>query len=279
MAHLVLPHTQADPSQNQKSHFLPALLHGESGREGVEPRPDLGRRIEFLPRVLRAFANPPGQFHRGRQLGGLGGAEPVDAAEVMRIPGRERGQGAGLGEQGRRDDRRRRALGPRADQQLKEFGVEQGARPEADEAFARTVFRRLHPPMTVSSARGLNAGYASAKPTSRSSGCRAGLLVEERDLAGLDVVHRAEDGDLARRLQLARSGPGEGRTARIHRGEEGNLAIGIIQRFSPPASCVWAQLLHRAGPDGKALVIVSTALQAVPNAFNFNTRGRVLSPS
>jgi hypothetical protein len=24
MAHLVLPETQADPSQNQKSHFLPA---------------------------------------------------------------------------------------------------------------------------------------------------------------------------------------------------------------------------------------------------------------
>ena len=26
MAHLVLPDTQADPSQNQKSHFLPMLI-------------------------------------------------------------------------------------------------------------------------------------------------------------------------------------------------------------------------------------------------------------
>ena len=70
---------------------------------------------------------------------------------------------------GRGDDGRRRALGAGADQQLEEFGVEQGARPEADEAFARTIFRRLHPPMTIASARGLNSGYASAKPFSRRS--------------------------------------------------------------------------------------------------------------
>jgi hypothetical protein len=31
MAHLVLPYTKADPSQNQKSHFLPT--HGQTRQQ------------------------------------------------------------------------------------------------------------------------------------------------------------------------------------------------------------------------------------------------------
>ena len=151
----------------------PAFLHGEPGRERLEPRPDLGRRVELLAGILRALADPPGEFHRRGELGGLGGPEPVDAPEVMGVPGRERGERAGLGEQGRGDHGRRRALGAGADQQLDELGVEEGARPEADEAFARTIFGSLHPAMTIPSDRGHNIGYASAKPFSRkqTKGC------------------------------------------------------------------------------------------------------------
>ena len=70
----------------------PALLDREAGREWFEPRPDLGGGVKLLAGIMRALSDSSREFHRGGELGGLRGTEPVDPPEVVRVPGCQRRQ-------------------------------------------------------------------------------------------------------------------------------------------------------------------------------------------
>ena len=66
----------------------PTLLNRETGRERLEPRPDLGGRVKLLAGIMRALTDSSREFHRGGELGGLRRTKAMHAAKVVRVPGR-----------------------------------------------------------------------------------------------------------------------------------------------------------------------------------------------